>query len=86
MGRASVARDTAQQALETMCRLDGISFVSLRDELDWDDKELQECLQYLNAQGYVAGRVLPSLQLRYCVTELGWSVSELLANIDGDSR
>lgn len=75
-------RDKAKRVLETMCGLDGMSFAALRDELDWSDKELQACLHYLNAQGYAVGRVLPSLQMRYCVTELGWSVCELLAQMD----
>jgi DNA-binding HxlR family transcriptional regulator len=75
-------RDKARRVLDTMCRLDGTSFAALRDELEWTDKELQACLRYLNGQGYVVGRVLPSLMMRYCVTELGWSACELLAELD----
>ena len=75
-------RDKAKRVLATMCSLDGTSFAGLRDELSWTDKDVQACLAYLNAQGYVAGRVLPSLKMRYCVTELGWSVCELLAQMD----
>lgn len=80
-------RDKAKRVLATMCSIDGTSFACLRDELDWTDKDVQECLASLNAHGYVVGRVLPSLEMRYCVTELGWSVCELLAQMDhGDSK
>ena len=77
-------RERARQLLRAMCGIDGISFAALRDELDWTDEEVQAGLAYLNSEGYVVGRVLPSLQMRYSVTELGWSVCELLAKMDSD--
>jgi hypothetical protein len=80
-------RDKARRMLDTMCSLDGTSFAALQNQLDWTDKEVQACLHYLNCQGYVTGRVLPSLNMRYCVTELGWSACELLAEMDrGNDR
>ena len=75
-------RDKAKRMLEVMCALDGTSFAALRDELDWTDKEVQACLTYLNTQGYVSARVLPSRKMRYAVTQLGWSASELIASMD----
>lgn len=75
-------RERSRRLFDTMCGLDGMSFAALRDELEWPDNEVQACLAYLNSQGYVAARVLSSLQVRYNVTELGWSVCELLAKMD----
>lgn len=72
----------AKRMLNLMCALDGMNFQALRDELDWSDHEVQACLRYLNTLGYVSARPLPSLEVRYSVTGLGWSASELVASLD----
>ena len=64
-----------------MCDLDGINFAALRDELDCNEGKVQQCLAYLNSHGYVTARALPSLKVRYGVTELGWSVCELVSSL-----
>lgn len=77
-----VERSKAKQVLDAMCKLDGMSFTGLREALAWPDEDLQRCLAYLNSIGYVSGRVLPTMKVRYTVTELGWTASELLASLE----
>ena len=79
-------RDKARRVLETMCEVEGISFSDLKNNLAWADKDVQACLGYLNSHGYVAARVLPSLKVRYCVTELGWSLREWLAHLPASDQ
>ena len=72
----------AKAMLERMCELDGINFRALRDELDWTEAEVQSCLTHLGSLGYVSMRPLASMEVRYTVTQLGWTASELLASLD----
>lgn len=81
-GATADLREKARKMLEAMCALDGTSFPTLQGELQWPEHEVQRCLEFLSSQGYVAVRALPSLHMRYSVTNLGWSVSELLASMD----